>query len=422
MSPGEQEEAPAGVMEHDALVGRLIDNRYRIASVLGGGGMGVVYRAEHVKLRREVAVKVLRREVASKTHFRLRFEREAQVMAALSHPHVVQVTDFGLWAGLPFIVMELVEGRTLLDRLLEGALTLEEALEVSRQLLATLAFAHGRHLVHRDLKPANVMLRSRPDESIDVAILDFGFAKFVDEEAGRLGPQLTATGVTFGTPSYISPEQATGQAVDARADLYALGVVMFEVLSGRKPFEGDPLELLRAHVTAPRPRFGELATHLRVGPEVDAFFAKALARDREARFQSADEMLAALERQLVPPAVAASQGRAPTIGPAADEDATVPDDVPAFAAKAAGRPRLALEIALCALVLALIATLSTSIAICSGACAAGPAETGEVLVHVHRRRPRLGRATGRGAGAGRRRPGPGSWRPQRGSCSPRRPA
>jgi serine/threonine-protein kinase len=381
MSPFENEGVPGGV-EHDALIGRLIDNRYRIGSVLGRGGVGVVYRAEHVKLRRDVAVKVLQREVAAKTEHRRRFEREAQVMAALQHPHIVQVTDFGLWAGLPYIVMELLEGRTLKEWLDEGPLPLETALEVSRQLLGTVAFAHNQGLIHRDLKPGNVMLRTRPDAAIDIAILDFGFAKFVNDEAGSFGPQLTVSGVAFGTPSYISPEQAMAKDVDARADLYAVGVSMFEMFAGRKPFEGDPLELLRAHVTAPRPRFGEVAAHLRVGPEVDAFFEKALARDREERFQTADEMLLALERDLVPPGGAKGRGRAHTIALATDAAATAPSPGPAAAvvewlADRFGqeRSRLILVLALYALVVVFVATCASTVSICSSSCAAAAPES-----------------------------------------------
>ena len=222
--------------EREELIGKVLDHRYRIISVLGEGGVGVVYRAEHIKLGREVAVKVLMREYADKMQLRLRFEREARAMAALTHPNIVQVTDFGVWSGLPFLVMELIEGPTLKELMASGPLQPEVVVSLSRQLLKAAGFAHGQGLVHRDLKPSNIILRDQTDGSTSISILDFGFAKFVTEDKDRVGPQLTSTGMVFGTPAYMAPEQAAGQPADDKADLYSVGVMLFEMISGREAF------------------------------------------------------------------------------------------------------------------------------------------------------------------------------------------
>ncbi len=199
----------------DPLLGRVLEGRYRIAGVLGSGGVGVVYRAEHIKLGRSVAVKLLQPEYAGSDSLRQRFEREATALAAVAHPHIVPVTDYGIAGDMPYIVMELLCGETLEHRLArEGALAPDVAFAVTSQALAALSFAHQGGLIHRDLKPGNVFLQSVPDVDVHVRILDFGLAKFVTGERSSQGPALTRTGSIFGTPAYMAPEQAVGAETD----------------------------------------------------------------------------------------------------------------------------------------------------------------------------------------------------------------
>ena len=208
----------------DSLIGRKLDGRYEVLGRLGEGGVGVVYRARQVHLGREVAIKVLHQDAAAIPEWRRRFEREAQALSALAHPNVVPVTDSGIDSGVPFLVMELLQGKTLADLLKEGPLPLWRALDIARQLLRGLAFAHGKGIVHRDLKPANVFLQELPDQADHVRLLDFGMVKFLEKaDSGPMADTLTRVGVVFGTPAYMSPEQAKGGPADARTDVYAAG-------------------------------------------------------------------------------------------------------------------------------------------------------------------------------------------------------
>ena len=201
----------------DSLIGRKLDGRYEMLGRLGEGGVGVVYRARQVHLGREVAIKVLHKDAAAIPEWRRRFEREAQALSALAHPNVVPVTDSGIDNGVPFLVMELLQGKTLADLLKEGPLPLWRALDIARQLLRGLAFAHGKGIVHRDLKPANVFLQELPDQADHVRLLDFGMVKFLEKaDSGPMADTLTRAGVVFGTPAYLSPEQAKGGPADAQ--------------------------------------------------------------------------------------------------------------------------------------------------------------------------------------------------------------
>jgi serine/threonine-protein kinase len=287
-----------------SLVGRILDGRYRIEGKLGQGGIGVVYRAEHLALGRLVAVKVLLDEVAALPDQRARFVREARVLSALAHPHVVPITDFGIADGMPYLVMELLEGRTL-EQLLaaEAPLAPERALDIFRQILRGLSFAHARGIAHRDLKPANVFLQSLPDYGDHVRLLDFGLAKFLDVEGGRSDETLTRAGIVFGTPAYMAPEQAAGETADARADVYGAGVMLFELLTGKRPFyAGSRADLLRAHLLAAPPRPATVRPELVLAPELEALLDRALAKDAGARFTDAGALLAALDAVPVPAA------------------------------------------------------------------------------------------------------------------------
>jgi eukaryotic-like serine/threonine-protein kinase len=217
-----------------SLVGQVVAGRYRVESLLGEGGMGSVYRAEHVQLQKSVALKVLHPEMTARPEAVRRFEREALASARIQHPHVVNATDFGkLEDGSFFLVLEYVSGKSLRQLLEQGALAPAHALGLSIQIAEALAAAHQAGIVHRDLKPENVMLLE-PHEGVGfVKVLDFGIAKF---SSGNSSDAITRHGTIFGTPEYMAPEQARGDKVDERADLYALGVILYELLCGVAPF------------------------------------------------------------------------------------------------------------------------------------------------------------------------------------------
>jgi serine/threonine protein kinase len=223
----------------DSMLGKTVDGRYKLLSVLGEGGMGTVYEVQHTALNRSFAMKVLRRDVARDHELADRFTQEAKATAAVKHPNIVAITDFGrLDDETPYFVMELLSGETLADLIKRcGPLSPPRAARIVQQLAAGLRAAHEAGVVHRDLKPENVFLvgtpTAAPDAADDVRIVDFGAAKV----AGAA--RLTKVGVVFGTPHYMSPEQASGQAVDHRADIYALGVIMYVMFTARVPFEAD---------------------------------------------------------------------------------------------------------------------------------------------------------------------------------------
>lgn len=274
----------------DTLIGTVMQGRYRVDSELGEGGMGSVYRAEHVALGRSVAVKVLRDELAGSDEFRLRFEREATVLSGLSHPNIVSVLDYGFEEDLPFLVMEFLEGRDL-DAVLKdavfkgGRLSASRAESIGKQLLLAVGHAHTHGLVHRDLKPQNVVVRELADGNEHVTVLDFGLARQVEG-----GAKVTKTGLLMGTPAYMSPEQATGGKTDARSDIYSLGVMFYELFGGEHPFAGeDSHALLRAHLVKEPPPL----TGLAVDSHVAALVAKAMSKDPASRFSDANAMLAA---------------------------------------------------------------------------------------------------------------------------------
>jgi eukaryotic-like serine/threonine-protein kinase len=274
--------------------------------------MGVVYRGRQVQLGRFVAIKVLHRDAAAVPEWRKRFEREARALSALAHPNVVPVTDSGIDRGVPFLVMELLQGKTLADLIKEGPLPLWRALDIARQTLRGLGFAHGKGIVHRDLKPANVFLQELPDQADHVRLLDFGTAKFLEGGSGSTGETLTRVGVVFGTPAYMSPEQAKAAAVDARTDVYAAGVLLFELLAGRRPFVADSHEgYMGAHLTQPVPLLSKVRSGLAGAPLFQLVVERAMAKKPAARFKNADSLLEALEAVVAKlPASAVNPGRA----------------------------------------------------------------------------------------------------------------
>ena len=259
---------------------------YEVIDKLGAGGMGEVYRARDSKLGREVALKVLPDQFVADADRLARFEREAQILASLNHPNIAQIHGLEESAESRALVMELVEGPTLADRIRQGPVQLEEAVAIARQVADALEAAHERGIVHRDLKPANIKVR----EDGSVKVLDFGLAKALDPVAGSaavsqsptLSVHATQAGVILGTAAYMSPEQARGKSVDARADIWAFGVVLFELLAGRRPFEGDEVSDTLASVLKTEPQWQLLPP---IPAAIDRLLRRCLAKDRRQRLQ-----------------------------------------------------------------------------------------------------------------------------------------
>ncbi|GAB4109701.1 MAG: hypothetical protein OHK0013_45320 [Sandaracinaceae bacterium] len=293
----------------DALVGSTL-GAYRIELKLGTGATGVVFRARREDGDRDVALKVLHDNLGSISALKRRFEREARVLAKLDHPNIVEITDYGVSdEGHTFIAMELLEGRTLEQALDEAPMPPARALAVMREILKGLAFAHARQVVHRDLKPANVFLCAPRDAS--VKLLDFGLAKILSDDEIAEDGTLTRRGRIVGTPAYMAPEQITGTGLDVRADVYAAGVLLYELLADRRPFLSERRsELLRAHLLQPPPPFSEARAELQVDPALEALVMRCLAKAPEARYANAGEVLDALSAL---PTDAARLTRAPSI-------------------------------------------------------------------------------------------------------------
>jgi serine/threonine-protein kinase len=297
----------------DPLLGRTLAGRYQVVGRLGEGGVGVVYRAKQEQLGRFVAIKVLHQDAAVIPEWRRRFEREARALSVLAHPNIVPVTDSGIDRGVPYLVMELLQGKTLGQLIKEGPLPLWRALDIARQTLRGLAFAHGKAIVHRDLKPANVFLQALPDQADHVRLLDFGMAKFLEGSSSRtMAENLTRVGVVFGTPAYMSPEQVKAAPVDARSDVYAAGVLLFELLAGQRPFNADSYEgYMGAHLTQPVPSLEKFRPGHASVPLLQPVVEKAMAKKAAARFKDAGAMLAALEAAIAKlPTAATKDGRA----------------------------------------------------------------------------------------------------------------
>jgi eukaryotic-like serine/threonine-protein kinase len=289
------------------LPGKRVSH-YRVLEVLGGGGMGVVYGAEDIKLDRRVALKFLPEELASDPLALGRFEREARAASALDHPNICPIYEFGEQDGQPFIVMPLLEGQTLRERIAAGApLPLDQTLDFAVQIANGLDAAHQKGIIHRDIKPANIFITNRGEAKI----LDFGLAKLDEgvlaeglrKSAQPANPQLTRTGAALGTAPYMSPEQVQGEKLDTRTDLFSFGLVLYEMATGQQAFSGDTAALIHDAILnrAPIPA-------RQLNPELPArlqeIISKALQKGREARYQAASDMRAELERLRPTPAAA----------------------------------------------------------------------------------------------------------------------
>jgi serine/threonine-protein kinase len=307
-------------------VGDVLVDTYRLVRLVAEGGMGAVYEAQHVRVPKRFAIKLLRVELLNKTEAMARFRREAEIIAAIDHPNIVNLVDYNLTQdGIPFIVLEFLDGEDLHTRLGRGAYSLEEAMPVVVQVARALSAAHARDVVHRDLKPENILLC----RGQTVKVVDFGVAKL------RGGADLTAVNSTVGTVPYMSPEQITGQGglIDARTDQYALAVILYEMLSGGAAF-GDSEDLVEIAKevlnSTPPPVEG-------VAPAVNEVIARAMAKRRDSRFPSVDAFLEALTAAAAQSAPDPPASETPVNG--TETDGPVLDDLPGIPTEVTPPPR-----------------------------------------------------------------------------------
>ncbi len=278
--------------QNDLRIGLVLENRYRIVSRIAAGTMGVIYRGERLQLGRPVAIKVLQAPYAGDDKFIKRFEVEARALSRLAHPNCVSIIDFGV-ADAPYLVMDFVHGKTLREVLDKGPLAIPRAIHIFRQVLAALAHAHGQGIIHRDVKPGNIMLTEATGAGDHIRILDFGLAKLHNVALSRM---ISNSAKIVGTPAYMAPEQAQGKEVDSRSDLYSGGILLFELLSGNKPFFSDDMfEILQMQLEKVPPPIREAFPEGELSEEIEAVLLKAMAKAPDERFQSALEFAEALD-------------------------------------------------------------------------------------------------------------------------------
>jgi len=300
---GEQQE-PEFIMSPEvtqsSLVGQVLGEKYRIEYQVGQGGFGIVYCATHIGLGKPRAVKVLRQISEDRQR---RLELEARALAELDHPYIVAVVDVGVTEGeSPYLVMEYVEGKSLGDIItIEGKLSLPRTLAVMKCVCSAVHFAHEHGIIHRDLKPSNIIVQRFSGEGEIAKVLDFGLAKFLQQYApDRAAGPTTESGMILGTVEYLSPEQCSGQPIDARSDIYALGVILYQMLTGTVPFRGDtPFAILTQHINAPPPRVRDVCSELPAS--VERVVCRAMAKDPAKRQQTALELRDELERAVLHP-------------------------------------------------------------------------------------------------------------------------
>lgn len=285
----------------DPLLGTTVAGRYKVIRLLGEGGMGQVYLAEHSAIEKRVALKVLRAEYAHKGEIVTRFQQEAISASRIKHPNVLDVFDFGqLENGCFYLAMEFLEGNDLADELQRSrVLTAPRALPIAMQICRALAAAHAKGVVHRDMKPENVFLQRTADGEEIVKIVDFGIAQLKpsNEEAAAQSThrRLTRTGMIFGTPEYMAPEQATGKHADLRCDVYAVGIILYELFTGAVPFTGETfLGVLTKHLNELPPAMRAVYPDLQISQELEGVVQRTLAKDPAYRYQSMNELAAAL--------------------------------------------------------------------------------------------------------------------------------
>ncbi len=296
-SSGSPQLAAAVPAFEDPYLGKVIADRYKILSKLGEGGMGVVYLAEHVVIEKKVALKILSEDLARKGDLVARFMQEAKAASKIGHENIIDITDFGETpSGSVFFAMEFLDGADLAHYVREqGAMPFARVRHVMNQVCRALGAAHSKGIIHRDLKPENIYLIEREGTADFVKILDFGIAKISSFDEGG-GARLTRTGMIFGTPEYMSPEQAKGDRPDHRVDIYAAGCILYELLTGDVPFSAETfMGVLTKHMFEPVEPPSVRLPSAQISPDVEAVVMKALAKDREQRFQTMKEMALAIE-------------------------------------------------------------------------------------------------------------------------------
>lgn len=318
----------------DPLLGMVVEGRYKIQSVIGQGSAGTVYKAVQELIGREVAIKVLHDYLVSDDEFIKRFTQEAKASSRLSHPNIITIYDFGVipQGGRPYIAMDLLKGTPLSDLISErNHLTMEESIPIFVQVCAALGEAHRQGVVHRDVKPENVVLVERSGQHFFPIVVDFGIARLVQEESDVA--RITRTGTVCGSPTYMSPEQCTSSKVDHRSDIYSLGVVIYETLTGEVPFQSDELvRVMAMHLSDPPKPLNSVRDDLRFPDMLEEVVYRALAKNPDQRYQSMDEFAEALEAAVkeplppppaaIPPPVQTRPDIAP--GPLASDDALAP--------------------------------------------------------------------------------------------------
>ncbi len=294
LDASQRDVVPSSRNREDPYLGKTIDGRYRVESVLGEGGMGVVYTARHTVIDKRIAMKVLRGEMAQDKENVDRFLLEARAASSIGNPHIIDISDFGTMPdGATYFVMEHLDGRSLSALLrAEKPLSSQRLLRIGKQIAHAMAAAHSVGIVHRDMKPDNVMLIERGGEPDFVKILDFGIAK-----VGSSASKITRAGTVFGTPHYMSPEQAAGSAVDQRSDIYAVGIMLYEMASGRVPFDADNfMGILSQHMHKAPPPFEDKGPHSVASDGLRAVIGKCLAKKPESRYATMDALATDLER------------------------------------------------------------------------------------------------------------------------------
>jgi serine/threonine-protein kinase len=280
----------------EASIGSTIGEKYEILAVIGGGAMGLVYKARHTLMKRIVAVKMLHPNMLPDHGTVMRFKKEAEALSCLNHPNILTVFDFGISTqGQPYLVTDYLEGQTLGEVLEQNQnVPWPRAVHIFMQVCSALAHAHKNGVIHRDIKPSNIMLTEFEDQADFVKILDFGIAKVISEETEN-SSQLTRTGEVFGSPLYMSPEQCRGKKLDARSDIYSLGCVLFRTLTGQPAFFGqDLVECLYKHVNETAPRLNDVAPELGIPEELELIVQKCLQKDQADRYQSMVDLKEAL--------------------------------------------------------------------------------------------------------------------------------
>ncbi|MBW2381664.1 MAG: serine/threonine protein kinase [Deltaproteobacteria bacterium] len=282
----------------DPLVGSVLAGRYVVKSRIGEGGMGLVYEGLHRDIDKRVAIKVLRDDLSRRPDVVARFRQEAKSASRIGHENIVDISDFGeTTGGASYFIMEFLDGEDLGNVLgREVTVDADRVCGIVLQCCRALSATHAKGIVHRDIKPENIFLTKRDGVDDFVKIVDFGIAKMSDIETdGAPGRKLTKTGMIFGTPEYMSPEQAAGKDLDHRVDVYALGIILYECLAGRVPFEGDTfMGVLTQHLFAELPPIDELNPNAKVSRELELVIRKALAKDPDDRYQDTEELAEAV--------------------------------------------------------------------------------------------------------------------------------